>query len=316
MTTTEETARLPWPVAVATHAARDLIGPEPEDGSRWTGLESFATWAAETGFDGVDASSSVLVLERPDGWWRDVAAVLADRGLRLASLNCLRSSLADPDHWHLGDARIRRAFEVARLLDVPTVNVSLAVPAERLDANAFRQVATPPGSSRSAAASELSATVERLRVLYRWAGEDAARLVLELHHCSVVDTADSLRDVLDQLADDGAAHPVLGNPDLVNELWAFDRIESPWQESLAHLAPVSGGIWHLKNVRQRTTPEGHQFVDASLGDGDIDYRAAVATMGNAGFQGWLSIERAGAGDFRTTATDGLHFLRSLRLEQH
>lgn len=290
-----------WPIAVATHAARDQIGPVPAGDGPWRGWERWLDWVRDTGFDGVDLSTGVVPVERPDDWWRGLADSVRRRDLEIASINCLRSSLADPEHWRLGDARIRRALDLADLLGIPTVNVSLAIPPERADANACRMQAAPLGSSRTATAAQRRATLDRLRAIV--AGRrGTADLVLELHHASVADTAPTAVDLAQ-----AAGIPL--NPDLVNELWAFDEPERDWRETLRMCSPVSSGIWHVKNCRRTTAPDGTvRFADAPLDDGEIDYAEAIGIMRGAGFDGWVSIERSGAGDFPATATRGIDFL--------
>ena len=102
------------------------------------------------------------------------------------------------------------------------------------------------------------------------------------------------------------------NPDLVNELWAFETVKTNWRDTLVALAPLTGEIWHIKNCRRLVDAGRTEFVDAPLDEGDIDYTEAVAIMRTAGFQGWVSIERSGEGDFLTTATRGRQFLHSLK----
>lgn len=296
------------PVALATHAARDIIGPAPASGGgRWDGLERLLDWSAETGFDGLDVSTSVFDVERPLTWWNGVRSLAEDRGLVIASINCLRSSLADEEHWRLGDRRIRRAIEIAEALGVPSVNVSLAVPPERLDANARRQLALPPGSSRVATPAEVAATVYRLRSIDEDAPDRSTRLVIELHHCSIVDTSASLRALIDEL---GAGFTA--NPDIVNELWAFDTIDASPADIVDRLAPVSPHLWHVKNYTRVSDADGGPpaFADAALDGGDVDYTDVLGRMMRAGFDGWISIERSGPGDFLQTASAGLRFLHT------
>lgn len=297
------------PIAVATHAARDMIGEPPGSaGGSWPGLHRFLDWAAETGFDGIDVSTSVFDVERSARWWRGLHAQVAARGLEIASINCLRSSLADAKFWQLGDRRIRRAIEIAEDLGIPSVNVSLAVPPERLDANAHRQRAAPPGSSRIATAKERSLTIERLSAIHKETTGRSTRLVLELHHCSVIDTASALRSMIDDLDDSFTA-----NPDVVNELWAFETIEATAAEIVDTLAPVSRHLWHVKDytLGPASTPGvPRNFVDVAVGSGATDYADAIARMLGAGFDGWISVERSGVGDFLRTAREGLAFLHS------
>ena len=288
-------------IAVATHAARSVIGSVPDGRFRpWTGLDDFVGYAASAGFDGIDASTSVLPVEAGHSWWRALQTYLAANGLELASINCLRSSLADEDHWGLGRERILAASRIARELGIPTVNISLAVPPERLDANAHRQRARPPGSSLVTTAAERERTLRLLGEIAREVPDGPER-VLELHHCSLVDTAASMVDIVSRL--DGR---YLANADLVNELWAFDQIRDDWRDSLRALAPIHSGIWHVKNFNLIDA----EFVDAPLDMGYIDYSEAVQIMASYEFEGWISIERSGDGDFLTSAARGLDFLKS------
>lgn len=290
-------------IAIATHAARGLIGDLSDQGTL-LGLESFCDWAAKAGFDGLDIATSVFDVEHSDAWWWKVMNVITDRGLVPASINCLRSSLADEDYWQLGDRRIRRAIEIAVEYAIPTVNISLAVPPQRLDANAFRLIQLPPGSSRTATAMEVENTKQRLAAIRQNILSSGPELVLELHHCSVVDTSVSLAEVLSDV------EGYTANPDLYNEIWAFDEIDIPWQKSLEILAPLTKGIWHVKNATLVVEGGNKKFLNSSLGAGDIDDNYAVATMLESGFKGWISIEKCGVCDFQQTASEGLAFLVS------
>lgn len=294
------------PIALATHAARDVIGPAPSaGGERWDGLERLLDWAAATGFDGLDVSTSVFDVERSIAWWSGIQSVAGDRGLAIASINCLRSSLADEDYQRSGDRRIHRAVEIAEALGVPSVNVSLAVAPERLDANAHRQLALPPGSSRVASPAEVAATVQRLGTIDEDTSGRSTHLVIELHHCSVADTSSALRALIDELGPSFTA-----NPDIVNELWAFEDISASPADIVDALAPVSPHLWHVKNYTLIPASEGGPpaFADAALDEGDVDYTDALDRMLDAGFDGWISIERSGPGDFLHTARVGLEFL--------
>jgi sugar phosphate isomerase/epimerase len=133
-------------------------------------------------------------------------------------------------------------------------------------------------------------------------------LSIETHHASLADTgAATLR--LWRLTGDAA---VGINPDLVNAYWAYATPEEDWRETLALLAPHAN-VWHVKNVQRVETDPGRRavYLGTSLQAGDIDHRAAVRAMRDAGFDGWVSIERGGPGDALGQALGGLRYFRGL-----
>ena len=289
-------------IALAAHACQALLGqPDRDDATRWGGLASFLDLAAEAGYGGVDLSTGVFPMDAPDGWWRDIARLVADRGLEIASLNSLRSSLCDPDYAALGAQRIERALEVAALVGSDTLNVALGVPWERLDANRFLGVADPPGGSRSASAADFEVTPATLDRFADAAAERGVELVLELHYCSIADSAAAIGRLLLQMQ-----NPIAVNPDLVNAVWAYDEADEGWEPTLRRLAPASSGVWHVKNCAA-APGDGVVLRDATLADGVIDYDVACDILGDAGFDGWVSVETCGAPDYRSFAVSGAEF---------
>lgn len=294
-----------WPVAIATHAARDLIGKHAGKPSGWSTLLAFLEKAECLGFDGVDIATTVFDVSLSREWWMDLSRQIELRNLRIASINCLRSSLADPDHWRSAENRIEAALRHAAELGIPSVNVSLAVPPERADANAQRMQRAPLGSSRTATEEDFRLTARRLDRLAEIGSEANVAVAVELHHASIADTAPATLRLL-EFCEQG----VEVNPDLVNELWAFDTVAADWRDTLSALAPYTHSIWHVKNCWRRTEGElSVAFEDAPLGNGEIDYQAAFSIMVDSGFTGWISIERSGPGDFLATAQDGIRFIR-------
>ena len=59
-----------------------------------------------------------------------------------------------------------------------------------------------------------------------------------------------------------------------------------------------------------------EYLGTSLGDGDVDYHWACRTMRDAGFSGWVSIERGGAGDALRTMGQSLDYLNDLMSEMN
>ena len=257
-----------WPVAVATHAARDVIGSAPG-----SGFERFLDWAVAAGFDGIDLSNSVL--------YDDYAAESMER--------------------------IRWSIRAAAALEAPVVSLSLALPQQVDDCNQFRGLNHSMGCSRGASDQTFEATALRLRDLAAEARNMGVALSIETHHASLADTGAATLKLWQMVDDDSVGL----NPDLVNVLWAYATPEEDWRETLRLLAPHAN-LWHVKNVRRVELEPGQRaaYIGTSLGEGDIDHRWAVAGMRQAGFAGWVSIERGGGGDALAELRAGLAYLRS------
>jgi sugar phosphate isomerase/epimerase len=297
-------------IAVATHAARAFIGQRhPGTSVRdWRGMRSFLAWASAAGFDGIDLSDSVFDFRQPTHDLADLGHLLAEYGLPVPALNCLRASLCDRDYSELSDVRIRAALDAADRLGTEVVNISLAVPPQRLDCNRYRGGLTSPGSSRQASDADFAVTARRLTELVSLADSIGVRLSVEMHHCSIADTSASVLRLIDQVSS-----PTLGcNPDIINMYWAYSEPEEDCLESLERLAPASN-LWHVKNARRILVADGEMaaFIGTHLHSGDVDYRLANVKMHDAGFSGWVSIERAGPGDFLYTAEESLRYLNHL-----
>lgn len=291
-------------LALASHACVPLIGtPGLAEPREWEGLRGFAELATASGFDGVDLSSGVFPLVADDKWWLSVRDVVTDHGLRVASVNSLRTSLCDPAFGEAGLQRALRALEVASLIGSDTMNLALGVPFERLDANRYMGVERPPGSSITATDADFRLSARRLDVLAARAEMVGVGLVLELHYNSIADTASSI-DRLFELME--RRIPV--NPDLVNAVWSSAEPEDDWRRTLERLVPRSGGVWHVKNCLPRA---GESMpVDAPLGAGVVDHAEALSILDAAGYTGWISVESCGAPDYVRVAQDGGSFLRT------
>ena len=303
-----------WPVATATHAGRDAIGAAPSGSVLWPGMLRFIGWAARTGFDGIDLSDSVVPFDRSGvGKLGDLFAAVRDNGLRFGGLNLLRCSLADPHYGLENVDRIRRSIDACAELDAGIVNISLALPRAVDDCNRYRGLDHARGGSLQGTDSDFEVTAERLRELAGEARKASVALSIELHHASLADSgAATLR--LHNLTADKA---VGVNPDLVNGYWSYCTPLEDWRQQLRMLAPLTN-IWHVKNVQRVETETGAraEYLGTSLGDGDVDYHWACRTMRDAGFSGWVSIERGGAGDALRTMGQSLDYLNDLMSEMN
>ena len=90
---------------------------------------------------------------------------------------------------------------------------------------------------------------------------------------------------------------VFANPDLGNIYWTYDVPEETSEEAIVALAPHSK-YWHCKNLNRVHIPENEHsiFIRTPLPDGEIDYRFAINAMLDAGYDGYLAVEGATAGD--------------------
>lgn len=294
-------------IAFATHALGGYPrrkGGVPSQRAR----RNLFAWLKLRGFDGVEVGD----------WWfdfftadtADVVALkeeMAEYGLELAGFNCLRKCVTHPAVAEQNMRDLRRAIEVAKVVrpHVVSISLSLAPEVSGTAAELISGVTVSAGSSKDATEEEFPAAAKFLAELAEEAVGAGVRVALELHHCSIADTSRSLLRILDL-----AGHSNLyANPDLVNLYRAYDVPEEPWYEALDKLADRVG-FWHLKNTQRIHVPElKHSFaVQGALGEGDIDYRWALARMLAAGYDGWLSIEGAGAGDLLAFAERGKAYI--------
>lgn len=297
-------------IALATHILR---GYPPRSGGIPTpeARRALFRWARKQGFDGIEVGD----------WWFDyynasldeaeaLAREIKDHGLELAGFNCLRKCVTHPAVATQNRRDLRRAVEVAAVLRPEFVSISLSLGADTVGIPADRDRGTnySPGSSAEATDAEFSLAARFLAELAETAGRAGVGVALELHHCSLADTSQSLLRLLDE-----ANHPNLSaNPDLGNLLWAYAEPKEAWYEAVERLA---GRVkfWHVKNLQRVHVPEVNRafWVHASLEAGDVDYRWALARFAAAGFDGYLSIEGAGPGDLLAFAARGKAYLDEL-----
>jgi len=267
-------------------------------------------WAKRKGFDGLEIGS----------WWFDFYTAsdaeidrlrqdLLDHDLELASLNCLRKCVTHPAVAEGNKRDLRRTISVAEALRPQYVSVSLALElggSEGAKASTGEQ--SSPGGSAGAREEEFGEAAAFLAELAQGAARFGTGVALELHHCSLADNSSSLLRILEL-----ANHPNLSaNPDLVNLYRAYEVPEEPWYEAVERLAGRVE-LWHVKNTQRIHVPEANKsfFVHAALGEGDIDYRWALARLVASGFDGTISIEGAGPGDLLAFAARGKAYLDEL-----
>lgn len=297
-------------VAFATHALRGYP-PQTTSMPPTEMQHNLFHWAKQQGFDGIEVGN----------WWFDFCTVeieqvvelkrvMAEYGLELAGFNCLRKCVTHPAVRERNRADLRRTVEVAKVVRPHVVSISLSLEPSVLSVNEenIRGVQTSPGGGAAASESEYIDAAAFLAELAGDAASAEVEVALELHHCSLADTSKRVLHILEL-----ANHPNLSvNPDVVNLYWAYERPEEQWYEAITNVAGYVN-FWHVKNVQRIHIPEVGRScsVHAALGDGDIDYRWALARLLEGGFDGYISIEGAGPGDLLAFASRGKKYLDEL-----
>ncbi len=305
-----------WQVALGTHT---LGGPWPaalpqEPQAQRAAWHRLAAWAARHGFDGIDLGAWACdFYTAPLETLRGVQEAIQSAGPTLVSFNCLRKCVTHPAVAAQNRRDLHRAVEVACALRVPFVSISLALDADVVGVPQadVRGTRLSPGAGRDAADAEFADAAAFLAELADLAAPHAVEIVLELHHCSLADTAGRLLRLLAL-----AARPNLSaNPDLGNVTWGYEVPEEDWRESARALAGRVN-FWHVKNLQRVHIPEAQRaaYVHAPLGLGDIDYRWALGRLVAHGFRGWLSLEAAGPGDWLSFAAAGKAYLDEVHAE--
>lgn len=264
-------------------------------------------WARAAGFDGVDISDSWNLRNLPPHELADIGARVQDAGLALPTLSSMGKTLHAPDLGAHNLASLLASLDVAHALEVPLVNLSLSTPRIPGVTPTFG-VANTPGGSRGASDQDFDITIQRLQTLCRKADTLGIRLSLELHDRSLADSPASLIRILDAVGSD-----TLGaNPDLTNGYRAYDTPDDTWQSTLEQLAPRTN-LWHINNLQRVHVPDIARsvFVEAALGEGDIDYRWALNVMRHAGFDGWVVIENKSSRDTFELSQAGIRYMKAL-----
>jgi sugar phosphate isomerase/epimerase len=256
-------------------------------------------WLAAHGFDGIDLGETWFnFYEAPDEEIAALGREVRDFGLEIGGLTVLRKIITPPANTHVqveNRHKLRRAVHAAGLAGAPLVNMSISPQPWEVGVREqdLRGQADPVASSRRAQDNDYTHAAEFLEALSIEAESLHVGLTLELHQNSIVDTADSMLLLLERIN----RPTVKANPDLGNFYFAYATPEGAWEDVLRKLAPHSD-FWHVKNIqRVYVESESHAYLlNAPLDEGMIDYRRAVALMKEGGFDGYISIEMASAGD--------------------
>ena len=238
------------------------------------------------GFINFAASQDVAGVELLDMFWTDaerelpqVKQRIAEAGLELAVYS-ISNDFIQPDSSH----RARELTDLKRGVDI----------ALELGVDLLRVFS---GSARDGVSHEqgMDWILAGLSAGAEYAQAQGVTLALE-NHGRFAGRSDQVRNIIDQV----------GSPALrVN----FDTGNFlPVAEDPVQAARELGALTvmaHLKDMRLAADDEkGHVFADSRgrrlagcvIGDGLVDLPAVLATLGEAGFNGWLSLEYEGAED--------------------
>lgn len=241
---------------------------------------------------------------------RELAALrgVADGvGLTIAGVSVIRASVIDPRHGEANLERTLRALDAAAALGAGVVGVGFHRPLQG------RQLEAPfwmvPHPEDDASDANVALAARRLGVVCDRAAALGLDVALELHESTLLDRSSRVLALLDAVGADN-----LGvNLDIGNLIRTPFPPAEPWRETAERLAPHVN-YWHLKNyVRLEDASGSALTAPCPLGDGELDYRWAVATVLAAGYRGPLCIEHYG-GDALWAMTRGREYLDALLAE--
>ena len=260
--------------------------------------DEFLTRTKTLGFDALEVGLEVLSQLGSEQKVKDFASRLGDFGLKLG---CVRSggTLHDAQNGPQNRERLDEAIKYSGWADAEVVNGALSAPA--------RHPGHPPGSiagsqsgwprSQDASLDTMLSVYDEIAKVFQVACEKASDVdtdvVVEVHQNSPVDNSWSALLLHEKV--DRTNFGI--NPDIGNVLWTYDVPEENFDQAIDNIAPVAK-YWHCKNLHRVYHPENNRsvFLRVPLPDGEIDYRYGISSMHNAGYEGYMAIEGASAGD--------------------
>lgn len=266
----------------------------------------------ELGFDGIELG--VDTVGGLDATESQVKALGEE--LKAAEVPCVAiragGSLCLPNVARRSRQRLEKAVQVAHWLGASIVNTALSAPGRNpaLGGTTMGE-AVAQNSSRFASQHDFEYTARVLREVAESAGELGISITIEVHQHSLADNSWATLYLLDLTGSPN----VFANPDLGNIYWQYDVPEESCEEAILALAPRSK-YWHCKNLHRVYIPELDRsvFIRVPLPDGDIDYRFAIEAMHRAGFDGYLAVEGAWAGDQLTADRRSIEYVKSILAE--
>ena len=279
---------------------------DAQDAPAETWLDQLAEVAFE-GFSHVDLT---------DGWLRagdleqarrvELADVLRQVGLDPIALAAIRRSVIDPEHGEANLDYSHRTLDAAAELGCRIVSVGLhrpLLPAQR-EALWFW---TQPGPRDGDDDATWQLAVDRLRELGRHAADLGLELSLEMYEDTLLgSSASAVRLVTDIGLENVGLNPDLGN------LYRLHRPIEDFQAAVVACAPVSN-YWHIKSYLRDEDPRTGRVVavPAPMELGSINYRAAIRSALDVGFEGPFCVEHYGGDGLSVSARNATYLRRML-----
>lgn len=289
-------AMLPFPAAQPEDATEDALRVE------WArSLQQ----VADADFAHVDLTDSWVRYGDLDERHRQLFRhVLADSGLKAASLSAIRRSVIDADTGAENLAYSHRTLDFAADLGIGVVSVGLhqALSPRQREQLWFWTAEGHRDRLDDREAWDLA--VSRFRELGAHAADLGLLLSLEMYEHTFLGSGASAVRLVEEI---GMAEVGL-NPDIGNLVRLHEPIED-WRELLAQTLPFTN-FWHVKNYARDEDPQSGVIttLPAYLESGLIDYRSAIAMAIDSGFQGVICTEHYG-GDGLSMSAANRDYLR-------
>ena len=275
-------------------------------------LTSFFKKVKEVGYDGIELGYEVFGGDgASEDSVKELKKILDDGGAPCVAIRA-GGVLSTPMEGQKNLEKLLKSVQIAEWLGVDVVNTALSGPSR----NRVLGENTPgkpiqQGSSQLASYGDFERTAECLRNAGHVAGESGAIVTVEVHQHSIADNSKSTIDLLNMVDSDH----VYANPDLGNILWHYDEPEESCEDAILALASRSR-YWHCKSLQRVHVPELDRsfFIRVPLPDGDIDYRFAINTMLDAGYDGYLALEGTNTGDHLSKDNRSVEYIRNILTE--
>jgi sugar phosphate isomerase/epimerase len=288
---------------------RNACYPYPDTGNELPreGRAAYLKAVRQLGFEGLE----IGVPRGTEAELKELRRELEDAGLPCRALRGGGVSL-NPEQEAGSRERIETALRAAAVLGAPIFNTTIGMPRPPAGASGIAWgEATSWGSSRDAVESDFDRAASVLAAAAPLADDLGVRISVEIHQHCLVDNSGSGRALIERIG-----HPAVGlNPDLGNIYWVYHTPEETSEQAILAMAPLAC-YWHMKNLRRVHVPQHEHsiFLQATLPDGDIDYRFAVSAMVAAGYRGDYAIEGLRLGDQLRGDGISLRYVKELLAE--
>lgn len=284
-------AMLPFPVRMPNGAGDEQLRDD------WTRA---LREVADAGFTNVDLTDSwVRYGDLDAGHRRLLQEVLTENDLVPSSLSAIRRSVIDARDAEENLAYSHRTLDFAAELGIGVVSVGLhQALTERQRAELWFW--TVPGHRDKPDDEESwDLAVRRFRELGSHAADLGILLSLEMYEHTYVGTAASAVRMVEEIGLDTVGL----NPDIGNLVRLHEPIED-WRTMMEQTLPFAN-FWHVKNYTRDEDPISGSITTspAYLESGLINYRSAMRTAIENGFQGVICTEHYGGDGLSMSAAN-------------